>query len=488
MRTPPSAAKRPHRSEQNGPRPVSFVKKATDLNIINSRRRGDGMENIMSLPVVAIVGRPNVGKSTLFNKLSGHRISIVEDTPGVTRDRIYFETEWSGRRFMIVDTGGIEPVTNDLILKQMRTQAEIAIAHADVIVFMCDIKTGVTAADEDIARMLMRCKKPIILAVNKVDSVGALPAEIYEFYSLGLGEPYALSAIHGSGSGDILDKVLEFLPEEHSDEEENDVIKVAVIGKPNAGKSSIINKLLGEERVIVSDVAGTTRDAIDTTLENEHGNFMFIDTAGIRRGAKIEDNIEKYSVLRAKMAVERSDVCLIMIDAAEGVTAQDERIAGIAHNAGKGCIVVVNKWDTIEKDNDSVNNYRKDVYEALSYMTYAPILFVSAKTGQRVDRLFELINFVRNQSVMRISTGTLNDLLGDAMARVQPPTDKGRRLKIYYMTQVGVTPPTFVLFCNDAELFHFSYQRYIENTLRSTFGFEGTPIKLVIRQKGENDK
>lgn len=442
----------------------------------------------MSLPVVAIVGRPNVGKSTLFNKLSGHRISIVEDTPGVTRDRIYFETEWSGRRFMIVDTGGIEPVTDDLILKQMRTQAEIAISHADVIIFMTELKTGVTAADEDIARMLMRCKKPIILAVNKVDTIGALPPEIYEFYSLGLGEPYALSAIHGTGSGDILDKVLEYLPEEHEEETDDDLIKVAVIGKPNAGKSSIINKLLGEERVIVSDVAGTTRDAIDTYLENSHGKFMFIDTAGIRRNSKIEDNVEKYSVLRAKMAVERADVCLIMIDANEGVTAQDERIAGIAHNAGKGCIVVVNKWDSIDKDNDSVNNYRKDVYEALSYMTYAPILFVSAKTGQRVERLFELITFVKGQSVMRISTGTLNDLLNDAMARVQPPTDKGRRLKIYYMTQVDVTPPTFVLFCNDAELFHFSYQRYIENVLRSTFGFEGTPIKLVIRQKGDNEK
>ena len=440
---------------------------------------------IMSLPVVAIVGRPNVGKSTLFNKLSGHRIAIVEDTPGVTRDRIYFETEWSGRRFMIVDTGGLEPVTDDLILKQMRTQAEIAISHADVIIFMTELKTGVTAADEDIARMLMRSRKPIILAVNKVDTIGALPPEFYEFYSLGLGEPYALSAIHGTGSGDILDKVLEYLPEQHEEESDDDMIKVAVIGKPNAGKSSIINKLLGEERLIVSDVAGTTRDAIDTYIENSHGKFMFIDTAGIRRNAKIEDNVEKYSVLRAKMAVERADVCLIMVDANEGVTAQDERIAGIAHNAGKGCIIVVNKWDTIEKDNDSVNNYRKDVYEALSYMTYAPILFVSAKTGQRTERLYELITFVRGQSVMRVSTGTLNDLLNDAMARVQPPTDKGRRLKIYYMTQAGVTPPTFVLFCNDAELFHFSYQRYIENVLRSTFGFEGTPIKLVIRQKGE---
>ncbi|MBQ6905850.1 MAG: ribosome biogenesis GTPase Der [Clostridia bacterium] len=439
----------------------------------------------MSLPVVAIVGRPNVGKSTLFNKLSGHRIAIVEDTPGVTRDRIYFETEWSGRRFMIVDTGGIEPVTDDLILKQMRTQAEIAISHADVIIFMTELKTGVTAADEDIARMLMRSRKPIILAVNKVDTIGALPPEFYEFYSLGLGEPYALSAIHGTGSGDILDKVLEYLPEQHEEESDDDMIKVAVIGKPNAGKSSIINKLLGEERLIVSDIAGTTRDAIDTYIENSHGKFMFIDTAGIRRNAKIEDNVEKYSVLRAKMAVERADVCLIMVDANEGVTAQDERIAGIAHNAGKGCIIVVNKWDTIEKDNDSVNNYRKDVYEALSYMTYAPILFVSAKTGQRIERLYELITFVRGQSVMRVSTGTLNDLLNDAMARVQPPTDKGRRLKIYYMTQAGVTPPTFVLFCNDAELFHFSYQRYIENVLRSTFGFEGTPIKLVIRQKGE---
>ena len=336
--------------------------------------------------------------------------------------------------------------------------------------------------------MLMRSRKPIILAVNKVDTIGALPPEFYEFYSLGLGEPYALSAIHGTGSGDILDKVLEYLPEQHEEEPDDDMIKVAVIGKPNAGKSSIINKLLGEERLIVSDIAGTTRDAIDTYIENSHGKFMIIDTAGIRRNAKIEDNVEKYSVLRAKMAVERADVCLIMVDANEGVTAQDERIAGIAHNAGKGCIIVVNKWDTIEKDNDSVNNYRKDVYEALSYMTYAPILFVSAKTGQRIERLYELITFVRGHSVMRVSTGTLNDLLNDAMARVQPPTDKGRRLKIYYMTQAGVTPPTFVLFCNDAELFHFSYQRYIENVLRSTFGFEGTPIKLVIRQKGDNEK
>lgn len=435
---------------------------------------------------VAIIGRPNVGKSTFFNKITGERISIVDDTPGVTRDRIYADTEWNGKSFVITDTGGLEPTANTEILRQMRTQAELAIVSADVILFMTDVRAGVTADDREIATMLMKSRKPVVLAVNKIDSVGALPGEYYEFYELGLGEPIPLSSIHGTGSGDILDRIVELLPEYEEEPEEEGVIRVAVIGKPNAGKSSMVNRVAGEERVIVSNIPGTTRDATDTRIENEHGKYVFIDTAGIRRNAKIEDNIEKYSVLRARAAVERADVCLIMCDAAEGVTAQDERIAGISHNAGKAAIIVMNKWDTLEKDNSTVNNFKKDVYDALSYMTYAPIAFVSAKTGQRVDKLYEMINAVHDKSIQRISTGVLNDVLNDAMNRVQPPTDKGRRLKIYYMTQTGIKPPTFVIFCNSAELFHFSYQRYIENCLRDVFGFEGTPIKLIIRQKEDN--
>ncbi len=442
----------------------------------------------MSKPVIAIVGRPNVGKSTLFNKLAGERISIVEDTPGVTRDRIYYEIEWNGRAMMLVDTGGIEPKSDDPILKQMKNQAEVAVASADVIVFMVDVTVGLTAADRDIATMLIKSRKPVILVVNKVDSIGALPMEYYEFYELGFdGDPIPLSSLHGTGSGDLLDRVLEICPADEEKEDDSDVIKVAVIGKPNAGKSSIINKILGEERLIVSDIAGTTRDAVDTRVENEFGKYVFIDTAGIRRQSKIEDRIEKFSVLRAKMAVERADVCVIMIDAKEGVTEQDEKIAGIAHEAGKASIICVNKWDTVETDEKNTVEYDKKIYNSLSYMLYAPTLYVSAKTGQRVVKLFELINYVYNQNCTRISTGMLNDVLNDATARVQPPSDKGRRLKIYYMTQISAKPPTFVIFCNDAELFHFSYQRYIENQLREVFGFRGTPIKIIIRQKGDKD-
>ena len=441
----------------------------------------------MSKPVVAIVGRPNVGKSTLFNKIAGERISIVEDTPGVTRDRIYYEVEWNGRAMILVDTGGIEPKTDDIILRQMKNQAEIAVETADVIVFMVDVTTGLTAADRDICTMLLKSQKPMILAVNKCDSIGALPMEFYEFYELGFeSEPIAVSSVHGSGTGDLLDACLEALPEKNEDEEDDDSIKVAVIGKPNAGKSSIINRIVGSERLIVSNIPGTTRDAIDTQVENEYGKFTFIDTAGIRRKSKVDDRIEKFSVLRAHMAVERADVCLIMVDANQGVTEQDEKIAGIAHEAGKASIIVINKWDSIEKDNNTVSEFTKDTYDALSYMTYAPIIFVSALTGQRVTNLFDMIKAVHNQSVTRISTGMLNDVLGDATTRVQPPTDKGKRLKIYYMTQISVAPPTFVIFCNNAELFHFSYQRYIENCLRETFGFSGTPIKIIIRMKGDD--
>ena len=440
----------------------------------------------MAKPIVAIVGRPNVGKSTLFNKLIGERRSIVEDTPGVTRDRIYGECEWTGRRFVIIDTGGIEPKTDDIILRQMRTQAQLAIDTADVIIFMCDVRTGLTADDREIAVMLKKSGKPIVPCINKCDSVGNVPFEFYEFYELGFEEePIAVSSVHGSGSGDLLDAVVARFPDSNAHEEEDDSIKVAVIGKPNAGKSSIINKILGDERLIVSNIAGTTRDAVDTQFENETGKYTFIDTAGIRRQSKINDKIEKYSVLRANMAVERADVCLIMIDAGTGITEQDEKIAGIAHEAGKPSIIVVNKWDSIEKDNSTVNRFNESIRTALAYMPYAPIVYVSAKTGQRVDTLFERIKYVHNQSTMRISTGMLNDVLGEATMRVQPPTDKGRRLKIYYMTQISVAPPTFVIFCNDAELFHFSYQRYIENCLRETFGFVGTPIKLIIRMKGD---
>lgn len=440
----------------------------------------------MGKPIVAIVGRPNVGKSTLFNKLIGERRAIVEDTPGVTRDRIYGECEWSGRRFSLIDTGGIEPKTDDIILKQMRVQAELAIETADVIVFLVDVHTGLTADDREIGVMLKKSGKPVIPCVNKCDSVGKPPMAFYEFYELGFSEePVAVSSVHGSGTGDLLDAVLSYLPPVSEDEEDDDSVKVAVIGKPNAGKSSIINRILGEGRLIVSDIAGTTRDAIDTHFENETGKYTFIDTAGIRRQSKVNDKIEKYSVLRANMAVERADVCLIMIDAGTGITEQDEKIAGIAHEAGKPSIIVVNKWDTVEKDNSTVNQFNEKIRTALAYMPYAPILYVSAKTGQRVGNLFERIQYVYGQSTMRISTGMLNDVLNEATMRVQPPTDKGRRLKIYYMTQISVAPPTFVIFCNKAELFHFSYQRYLENCLRETFGFVGTPIKLIIRQKGE---
>ena len=441
----------------------------------------------MAKPIVAIVGRPNVGKSTLFNKLIGERRSIVEDTPGVTRDRIYGECEWTGHRFVIIDTGGIEPKTDDIILRQMRNQAELAIETADVIIFMCDVRTGLTADDREIAVMLKKSGKPIIPCINKCDSVGHVPYEFYEFYELGFeDEPVAVSSVHGSGSGDLLDAVVAKFPEDAAAEDEDSGIKVAVIGKPNAGKSSIINKILGDERLIVSNVAGTTRDAVDTQFENATGKYTFIDTAGIRRQSKINDKIEKYSVLRANMAVERADVCLIMIDAGTGITEQDEKIAGIAHEAGKPSIIVVNKWDSIEKDNSTVNRFNEKIRTALAYMPYAPIVYVSAKTGQRIDTLFERIQYVYNQSTMRISTGMLNDVLGEATMRVQPPSDKGKRLKIYYMTQIAVTPPTFVIFCNNAELFHFSYQRYIENCLRDTFGFVGTPIKLIIRMKGDD--
>lgn len=443
----------------------------------------------MYKPVIAIVGRPNVGKSTLFNKLIGERRAIVEDVPGITRDRIYGETEWRGKKFIVIDTGGIEPKSDDIILKKMREQANIAIETADVILFMCDVRVGVTADDREIAVMLKKSGKPVIPCINKTDSIGSLPPEFYEFYELGFeNDLIALSSIHGTGTGDMLDAVVDALPEiPDQGDDDDDRINVAVIGKPNAGKSSLINRILGDERLIVSDIAGTTRDAIDTEFENEHGKFNFIDTAGIRRKSKVNDRIEQFSVIRAKTAVERSDVCILLIDASQGITEQDEKIAGIAHEAGKACIIAVNKWDSVEKDNDTVNSFSKDVYTALSYMTYAPILFISAKTGQRVDKLFEMINYVHNQTMMRVTTGMLNDVLADAVNRVQPPSDKGRRLKIYYMTQTSVAPPTFVTFCNDSELFHFSYQRYLENCLRKTFGFRGTPVRIVVRQKGEEE-
>ena len=438
-------------------------------------------------PLVAIVGRPNVGKSMLFNKLVGQRLSIVEDTPGVTRDRLYAEAEWRNRKFDLVDTGGIEPSADSEILAFMRQQAEIAIDHATVIVFLCDIKTGLTASDQEVANMLLRSGKPVVLAVNKMDQVGMTNPDIYEFYNLGLGDPIAVSAVHGHGTGDLLDECFRYFPPEDEEEEEDDVIKVAVIGKPNVGKSSLVNRILGEERVIVSDMAGTTRDAVDSYFENAKGKYLFIDTAGMRKKAKVDDRIEKFSVLRATMAIERSDVCLILIDAQEGVTEQDTKVAGLAHEAGKACIIVVNKWDAIEKDDKTMDRMRQDVRRDLAYMTYAPIVFISALTGQRVDRLFDLINYVSDQAAMRITTGMLNTVLADATARVQPPTDKGRRLKIYYMTQIGVKPPHFVCFCNDAKLFHFSYQRYLENQIRATFGLEGTPIKLTIRQKSDKE-
>lgn len=442
----------------------------------------------MARPLVAIVGRPNVGKSLLFNRLAGQRLSIVEDTPGVTRDRLYAEAEWAGRKFDIVDTGGIEPTADNEILLFMREQANIAINAADVIVLVTEIGTGVTAADKEVANMLLRSHKPVVLVVNKMDNPAKVDPTLYEFYSLGLGDPIPISAVHGHGTGDMLDECLKYFPPEDEETEEDDRIHVAIIGKPNVGKSSLTNLIAGEQRVIVSDVAGTTRDAVDTKIDNELGKYTFIDTAGIRRKSKVDDRIEKFSVMRAQLAIERADVCLIMIDAREGVTEQDTKIAGLAHEAGKASIIIVNKWDLVEKETGTMEKMRKDVMRDLSFMSYAPVLFISAVTGQRVQRIFELINFVNDQSAMRITTGMLNNVLADAQARVQPPTDKGRRLKIYYMTQTGIKPPNFVLFCNTRELFHFSYQRYIENQIRATFGLEGTPIRMVIRQKGDKEE
>lgn len=439
----------------------------------------------MARPLVAVVGRPNVGKSTLFNKLVGERLSIVEDTPGVTRDRIYGQTEWCNRKFSLVDTGGIEPYSDDIILAQMRRQAELAIEKADVIILVTDIRSGVVANDMEVAQMLQKSGKPIVLCVNKCDRVGQLPADFYEFYNLGLGDPIAVSSVHGHGTGDLLDAVLEHLPPQDEEEDDDETIKVAVIGKPNVGKSSLINKISGQERSIVSNIAGTTRDAVDTEIENKYGKFVFIDTAGLRRKSKVYDNIERYSVLRAQMAIERANVCVIMIDAEEGFTEQDSKIAGLAHEAGKASIIVVNKWDVIEKDGKTMDNYRKDLMKDFSFMSYAPILFISAKTGQRLDKLFEMINLVDQQNAMRITTGMLNDVLADAVARVQPPSDKGKRLKIYYMTQPSTRPPTFVCFVNKAELFHFSYQRYLENRIREVFGLKGTPIHFIIRERGD---
>ena len=442
----------------------------------------------MARPVVAIVGRPNVGKSTLFNKLVGARLSIVDDKPGVTRDRIYGDCEWLGHRFLLVDTGGIEPRADDVILSQMRAQANIAIATADVIVLVTDLRSGVVATDQDVANMLQKSGKPVILCVNKCDSVGAPDPEFYEFYNLGMGDPIAVSAVHGHGTGDLLDAVIAYFPPESEEEEEDDTIKVAVIGKPNVGKSSLINRISGQERAIVSDIAGTTRDATDTRIENQYGKFTFIDTAGIRRKSKVTDAIEKYSIIRARTAVERSNVCVIMIDATEGFTEQDSKVAGIALDQGKGCIVVVNKWDAVEKDGNTMREYKEKLAVDFAFMKFAPFVFISAKTGQRVDRLFEQIAYVYAQSTMRISTGKLNEILGAATARVQPPTDKGKRLKIYYMTQASVCPPTFVFFVNNAQLFHFSYQRYLENQIREVFGLEGTPVRFIIRERGEGKK
>ena len=439
----------------------------------------------MSMPVVAIVGRPNVGKSTLFNKLIGQRVAIVNDTPGVTRDRIYGECEWRSRKITLVDTGGIEPYSDDVILSQMRRQAELAIDTADVIVLVTDVKTGVVATDSEVAAMLLKSGRPVVLCVNKCDGIGEPPAEFYEFYNLGLGDPIQVSSVHGHGTGDLLDAVFEHLPEEAEEEEGLENIRVAVIGKPNAGKSSLINRIAGEDRCIVSDIAGTTRNAIDTQIENDYGRFTLIDTAGIRRKSRVDDEIEKYSVIRAQMAIDRSDVCVIMIDATEGFTEQDSKVAGLAHEAGKGCVIAVNKWDAVEKDGRTMQEYRKKLEVDFSFMAYAPMVFISAKTGQRLDQLFELIQRVANFNAMRITTGMLNDVLAQATARVQPPTDKGKRLKIYYMTQASTKPPTFVCFVNRAELFHFSYQRYLENRIRETFGMEGTPIRFLIRERGD---
>ena len=439
--------------------------------------------------VVAIVGRPNVGKSTLFNKLIGSRLSIVDDTPGVTRDRIYGDCEWLNRHFMLIDTGGIEPSSDDIILKQMRRQAQLAIDSAEVIIFVTDIRSGVVATDSEVAAMLRKSGKPVVLCVNKCDTVGELPADFYEFYNLGLGDPIAVSSVHGHGTGDLLDEVLRYLPAaDESEEDEDECIKVAVIGKPNVGKSSLVNAVLGEDRMIVSDIAGTTRDATDSLVENEFGKFIFIDTAGLRRKSRVYDQIEKYSTIRARMAVERAQVCVIMIDATEGFTEQDSKVAGIAHEMGKGCIIAVNKWDAVEKDGKTMDQQRKKLMKDFAFMSYAPIIFISAREKIRLDRLFELIKFVDTQNAMRISTGKLNDVLADATARVQPPTDKGRRLKIYYMTQASTRPPTFVCFVNDAELFHYSYRRYLDNQIREVFGLEGTPTRMVVRERESNKK
>lgn len=442
----------------------------------------------MSRPVIAIVGRPNVGKSTLFNKLIGKRLSIVDDTPGVTRDRIYGDCEWLGRNMLLVDTGGIEPYSDDIILSQMRRQAQLAIESADVIVLVTDVRSGVVATDTEVAQMLQKSGKPIVLCVNKCDTVGDVPPDFYEFYNLGLGDPIAVSSVHGHGTGDLLDEIIKYLPDEEQGEYDDDKIKVAVIGKPNVGKSSLINAISGEERAIVSNIAGTTRDSTDTLVSNKFGEFVFIDTAGLRRKSKVDDQIEKYSVIRARMAVERADVCVIMIDGTEGFTEQDSKVAGIAHDLGKACIIAVNKWDAVDKDGRTMDKERKKLMNDFSFMSYAPIIFISAKTGQRLDRLFELIKFVNEQNSMRISTGKLNEVLAAATTRVQPPTDKGKRLKIYYMTQASTRPPTFVCFVNSKDLFHYSYQRYIDNQIREVFGLEGTPTRFVIREREKNGK
>lgn len=441
----------------------------------------------MSKPVVAIVGRPNVGKSTFFNYIVGKRISIVEDTPGVTRDRIYADANWRGMDFTVIDTGGIEPESEDLIVSQMRNQADIAISMADVIVFVTDIKRGITNADNEIALMLRKSKKPIVLVCNKADNFGKTSDDIYEFYNLGLGDPHPVSSINALGIGDVLDAIYEELPKNDNEEDDSTVIKVALIGKPNVGKSSLVNKILGENRVIVSNIAGTTRDAIDSEFENSHGKYVFIDTAGIRRKSKVTENLERYSVMRTSLAIERSDVCIFMIDANEGVTEQDAKIAGEAHEAGKGIIIAVNKWDEYEKDNNTVEKYKKEIYNKLSYLSYAPIIFISAKTGQRVEKIYELINTVASQNAMRVSTSVLNQVLNEAIAIVQPPTDKGKRLKIFYMTQASTKPPTFVVFVNDKQLFHFSYERYLVNQLRKEFVLTGTPIRIIVREKRDKE-
>ena len=442
----------------------------------------------MGKPTVAIVGRPNVGKSTFFNYIVGKRISIVEDTPGVTRDRVYAETNWRGREFTVIDTAGIEPESEDIIISQMREQAKIAIDIADVILFLTDVKQGVTSADQEIAIMLKKSKKPVVLVCNKADNMSRDRNEIYEFYNLGMGEPYPVSAANALGIGDVLDALYENFPEKNDDEDDDGRIKVAVIGKPNVGKSSLINKILGENRTIVSNIAGTTRDAIDTEYENEYGKYVLIDTAGIRRKSKVSESIEKFSIMRTLLAIERADVCLMMIDANEGVTDQDAKIAGEAHEAGKGIIIVVNKWDEYEKETGTLEKYKKDIYAKLSYLSYAPVIFISAKTGQRVDKLFNMINNVAEQNAMRVSTATLNQVINEAIAIVQPPTDKGKRLKILYGTQVSTKPPTFVIFVNNKELFHFSYERYLVNQIRKEFGLEGTPVRIIAREKGEKEE